>query len=212
MGPWESEGMQPLSVGAEASIFQSDFLGRKAIVKKRAAKAYRHPVLDQRLRSARTRKEARLLREARRAGVRTPMVYDVDLKESTLVMEFIDGDKVRELLEERPEEADAVCYRIGADLGRLHSNRIAHGDLTTSNMILMPDGQLCFLDISMGESMAELEALGVDIQLFHRAFLSAHSSLAPSYESFLRGYLEHQDQGRMVLERAEEIRNRGRYT
>ena len=204
--------MQPLSVGAEASIFQSDFLGRKAIVKKRTAKAYRHPTLDQRLRNACTRKEARLLREARRAGVRTPMVYDVDLSESTLVMEYIEGDKVRELLEQRPEMADEVCYRIGADLGRLHSHRIAHGDLTTSNMILMPDGTLCFLDISLGESMAELEALGVDLQLFHRAFLSAHSTLADSYDSFLKGYMDHQEKGRSVLERAEEIRNRGRYT
>jgi TP53 regulating kinase-like protein/N6-L-threonylcarbamoyladenine synthase/protein kinase Bud32 len=212
MASWEFEGVQPLSIGAEASLFQSEFLGRKAVVKKRLPKPYRHPALDDRLRISRTRKEARLLREARRAGVRTPLVYDVDLQESTLVMEFIEGEKVRELLERAPEDADAICHRIGSDLGLLHSHRIAHGDLTTSNMILMPDGTLCLLDISLGESMAEVEALGVDLQLFHRAFMSAHSSLASSYDSFLRGYLEQNENGRRVLERAEEIRNRGRYT
>jgi tRNA A-37 threonylcarbamoyl transferase component Bud32 len=42
--------------------------------------------------------------------------------------------------------------------------------------------------------------------------MSAHSSLASSYDSFLRGYLEQNENGRRVLERAEEIRNRGRYT
>ena len=152
------------------------------------------------------------MREARRSGVRTPVVYDVDVRESTIIMERIEGRKVREVLETHPEMADSICYKIGLNLAKLHSGRITHGDLTTSNMILMEDGTLCFFDISMGESMAELESLGVDLQLFHRAFMSAHSRLSDSYQSFLRCYKENYADSASVLERAEDIRNRGRYT
>jgi len=182
------------------------------VMKKRTPKAYRHPTLDERLRMSRTRKEARLLREARRSGVRTPMVYDVDVRESIIIMEKIEGKKVREVLEQNPSMADSICYDIGRNLAMMHSSRVTHGDLTTSNMILMEDGTLCFFDISLGESMAELESLGVDLQLFHRAFMSAHSSLSDSYVSFLRGYQENYAESALALERAEDIRNRGRYT
>lgn len=204
--------MEPISVGAEASIFETEFFGLPAVMKQRTPKVYRHPTLDERLRTSRTRKEARLLGEARRSGVRTPVVYDVDVQESIIIMEKIEGKKVREILEQHPSMADDICYDIGRNLAFLHSNRVTHGDLTTSNMILMEDGTLCFFDISLGESNAELESLGVDLQLFHRAFMSAHSRLSDSYQFFLRAYKENYADSALVLQRAEDIRNRGRYT
>lgn len=204
--------MRLLGTGAEASLFLDDYLGLPAVVKRRSAKSYRHPELDRQLRSSRTRREARLLREARRAGVRTPLVYDVDLQESVLILEMVEGEKLRVVLEERPEDAPALCRRVGEALGRLHSGRVAHGDLTTSNMILMPDGEICLLDISLGESMADLEAMGVDVHLFRRAFLSAHSSLEDAYDDFLEGYSGSNPEAAAVLARAEDIEGRGRYT
>ncbi|HLE95792.1 MAG TPA: bifunctional N(6)-L-threonylcarbamoyladenine synthase/serine/threonine protein kinase, partial [Candidatus Thermoplasmatota archaeon] len=58
--------------GAEATVTAADFLGRAAVRKVRSAKTYRHPTLDRRVASDRTRREARFLALARRAGVRTP--------------------------------------------------------------------------------------------------------------------------------------------
>ncbi len=67
------------AVGAEATVSNVVFLGREAVMKSRPPKAYRLPELDRHIRSVRTRNEARLMREARKAGVRTPCVYDIDL-------------------------------------------------------------------------------------------------------------------------------------
>ena len=65
--------------GAEAEVEETEFLGRPAMVKIRPPKGYRLPELDAHIRSTRTRSEARIMHEARLAGVRTPCIYDLDL-------------------------------------------------------------------------------------------------------------------------------------
>jgi len=65
--------VRPKARGAEASIRAVDWWGFPAVVKERDAKGYRPKALDDRLRKERTRTEARLLGEARRLGVRTPI-------------------------------------------------------------------------------------------------------------------------------------------
>ncbi|MDR0778426.1 MAG: Kae1-associated serine/threonine protein kinase, partial [Methanomassiliicoccaceae archaeon] len=60
-----------LGCGAEATVYRSEYLGRDAVVKTRTPKGYRHSELDQHLRSARTKNEAKTMIEARRIGVRT---------------------------------------------------------------------------------------------------------------------------------------------
>src|SRR5579862_6846226 len=132
----------PLSRGAEASIRKVDWLGFAAILKERDPKGYRPKALDERLRKERTRTEARLLGEARRLGVRTPIVYDVDLPKSRLILEELPGPTLKELLDEHREADAAIVAAVrafGGALGRLHAGGIAHGDLTSSN-VLFPDG------------------------------------------------------------------------
>ena len=70
--------------GAEGSVYRISYLGRRAMVKIRSPKQYRIPELDRRIRSQRIRAEARLIREARSAGIRTPIIYDVDTKECSM--------------------------------------------------------------------------------------------------------------------------------
>ena len=126
--------------GAEAVVARTDFLGREAVLKTRVSKGYRHPDLDSHLRTARTRTEVRVMREARSAGVRSPVVYDTDLKEGSITMEYVHGESVKSILTEHPERADEICARIGEMIAKLHRKNISHGDLTTSNMILGDDG------------------------------------------------------------------------
>src|SRR5271170_2031499 len=73
-----SEGPQVYR-GAEAKLRRVDWWGFPALVKERDAKNYRPKALDERLRRERTRTEARLLVDARRLGIRTPLLYDIDL-------------------------------------------------------------------------------------------------------------------------------------
>ncbi len=197
--------------GAEAVVSAGNYLGRDSAVKTRLPKAYRDPYLDRSLRASRVKKEARLLREARSAGVRTPFIYDIDLEESSIVMEMIHGSKVRDALRRDNPDSQSICEKIGASLAKLHSRRISHGDLTTSNMI-MDDGELCLIDFSLGNMPASDEDLGVDVHLLRRAFMSAHSEVSDLFEALMQSYKDNNPDWERVVAKADEIQRRGRYT
>ncbi len=198
--------------GAEAVITSVEFLGRDAVVKSRPPKTYRLPELDAHIRSSRTRNEARIMHEARQAGVRTPCIYDIDLRECTITMERIRGRMVKDVLDSDPSSAPGVCRAIGETVARLHSARICHGDLTTSNMILTDSGDICLIDMSMGCTRAETEDIGVDLRLLERAFTSAHTDLGDAFEGLMESYYSLVPDAKAVRRKVEEIRNRGRYT
>ncbi len=205
------------SRGAEASVRSVDWWGFPAVVKEREAKGYRPKPLDDRLRRERTRTEVRLLVEARRVGVRTPLVYDVDLDKHRLILEELPGPTLRMLLEDpkQPGEALAGAVRsFGETLGRLHAGGISHGDLTSSN-VLFPDGpggRPAFLDLSMGARTPGLEEMGIDLHLVEED-LKALSSRAPALvREFHAGYRAgHPGGAKDVLARAKAIRSRVRY-
>lgn len=201
-----------IAKGAEGSVYRTTFLGRKAIMKVRSPKGYRIPELDKRIRSQRIRSEARLMREARSAGIKTPMVYFIDNVECSITMEEIQGDTVKKHLDEHPEDASRICKEIGRNIAMLHNARISHGDLTTSNMILDNDGNLCIIDFSMGASRVETEDMGVDIRLLERAFNSAHPDLKDAYADIISAYCEVKTKPQQVLNKVQEIKERGRYT
>lgn len=198
--------------GAEAKVFRTVYMERDAILKIRPVKRYRHPDLDRRLRVSRTKNEAKLMREARSAGVRTPVIYDIDLKECGITMEYIRGRRVKEILDENPERSAEICTMIGEALAKLHRAGICHGDPTTSNMILTPGGELCLIDLSLGGSAVGIEEMGVDIHLMKRAFDSAHSSVSGGFGLLSDSYVMNAADGRSVMRRVDDIEGRGRYT
>ncbi len=203
---------RPLASGAEGSVFRTEFLGRPAVVKVRSPKKYRLPELDSSIRTRRIRSEARLLREARRAGVRTPVVYFADLKEGSLTMEAVDGPTAKAYIDAHPEKAGEVCEAIGTNLAHMHDAGVSHGDLTTSNIIVTEGGRLCFIDFSMGTYPADDEAIGVDMRLLERAFASAHPGMEAAYERLLAAYCREKKDSDKVMAKVQEIKDRGRYT
>lgn len=198
-------------MGAEAEVSACDYLGLEAMRKSRPAKAYRRPELDVRIRSSRTRSEARIMQEARRAGVRTPCIYDVDPEDWSITMERIDGPSVKNLLDSGKCDAEQVCRLVGETVAKLHSAGICHGDLTTSNM-LYEDGRICLIDFSMGCTKATMEDIGVDVRLLERAFTSAHIGLEKEFEALMETYYANVPDPDAVKKKVEDIRNRGRYT
>lgn len=198
--------------GAEAIVTHTEYLGYDAIVKSRPAKTYRIPELDKHLRLTRTKNEARLIREARKAGVRTPCVYDIDIHDCSITMEFIKGPTVKEVLDNGSVDPQTLCKEIGRTIAKLHSAKICHGDLTTSNMILSNDGNICIIDFSMGCSRAGTEDIGVDIRLLERAFTSAHAKLSSAFDDLMSEYYSNSSESDLIKRKVEEIRNRGRYT
>jgi TP53 regulating kinase-like protein/N6-L-threonylcarbamoyladenine synthase/protein kinase Bud32 len=197
--------------GAEATVSFTEFLGRQALLKMRPAKSYRLPEIDAHIRNVRTRNEARIMHDARTAGVRTPCIYDIDLKECSITMEYIQGPSVKHYLDEHPDQADEICRKIGTTVAKLHSANICHGDLTTSNMILEGD-EVCLIDFSMGCANAELEDIGVDMRLLERAFSSAHVGLETSFDVLMETYYANIKNAKQVAKKLTDIKNRARYT
>ena len=201
-----------LKRGAEAELRRTEFLGRPAVEKYRVPKAYRLSELDEDLRRARIRMEAKLMAEARAAGVGVPILYDINLVDNKIVMEFVDGPTAKDVLEGGGPAAHAVAREIGRIAGRLHKAGIVHGDLTTSNM-LVRDGRIVMIDFSLGGKDDRAEARGVDLHLLREALTSAHRNATAYYRDVLRGYREAMgDEAKEPIAKVREIEERGRYT
>jgi Kae1-associated kinase Bud32 len=84
--------------GAEAKVAALMFSGRRAIVKQRVRKTWRHPVLDEKLTKRRLLQEARCLYKCRKAGVTTPTLFSVDADNDRIYMEEIIGQSVKSFL------------------------------------------------------------------------------------------------------------------
>jgi len=199
--------------GAEAHIYEGVWLGKSVIVKRRVPKAYRHPELDRAIRARRTAREAQALRRAKEAGVPTPVIYVVDLATATIIMEFVRGKRLKELVAEVGEASLPLFEQLGRLTGRLHKAGLIHNDLTTSNVVVAPDGSLVLLDFGLSEFSAELEKRGVDIHLFKRVLESTHHYVAnEAWEAFIGGYRASLGpKAEEVIQRAKEIELRGRY-
>lgn len=200
-----------LKRGAEAEIHFSSYLGRKAIVKKRVKKNYRNDFIDNKLRRERTKEEAKLISEVKKFGVSTPIIYDIDLKNFEITMEYIDGNRVKEFLNNiSASERKKICIEIGKNIAKMHKADIIHGDLTTSNLILRNE-KIYFIDFGLGNKTIELEDKGVDLHVLMEAFKSTHSEINYCFEYVLNGYKEEYEKAKEVIEKMNEIVKRGRY-
>jgi len=201
--------------GAEASLYLEEWHNRRVILKKRLPKRYRLPKLDREIQVQRTKHEPQIINRAKKAGVPAPIIFMVDLAEAAVVMEFVEGRQVKQVLNDLPQEKrTCLCRHIGNLIGKLHSNGIIHGDLTTSNLILTPQGRIVFVDFGLSEQTRELEARGVDLHLMKRALNSTHHRHAEEcFEAITDGYREVMGEraAREVLGKIMEIEKRGRY-
>jgi Kae1-associated kinase Bud32 len=203
--------------GAEASLRRVDWWGFPALAKEREAKGYRPKALDERLRRERTRTEARLLVDARRLGVRTPILYDIDLARHRLILEELPGPTLKAVLEDPALPAPTVTAAVrafGEALGRLHAGGISHGDLTSSNILFPdgPEGRPALLDLSMGSRSPGVEELGIDLHLAEGDLRALHPKAEGLVRAFHQGYALGNPAGaRAVRQRAKEIRGRMRY-
>jgi len=204
--------MQVLYQGAESRIYLDTFDGQEVVVKERIAKGYRIKRLDEELRKLRTRKEVKLLTEVRKLGILTPKIFNVDEKNHKIIMENIKGERLKEYLNSvSPDEIKPICFQLGKLIGKLHSNNIVHGDLTTSNMILN-DEQIYFIDLSLGEFTQRIEDKGIDMKLLKEAIKSTHFKIFDEvWNNILLGYKEGYKESDLVLNQLKEIEKRARY-
>jgi bifunctional N6-L-threonylcarbamoyladenine synthase / protein kinase Bud32 len=192
-----------LDNGAEAVVYLEEGPeGKKVLIKERVPKAYRHKEIDEKIRTERNRTEARLLSEARRSGVSTPIIYDVE--DFKLKMQYIDGVPIKYLI------TSEISEKVGELIGKLHSSGIIHGDLTTSNLLLAGK-RLYLLDFGLAYFDKGVEARGVDVHVLFQTFESTHRAHEALVEAFKKGYQSTFIDSENVLKRVEEIKKRARY-
>jgi len=202
--------MEIFKQGAEAILYLVTFENQKALVKERIPKKYRLSKIDEKLRKERTREEVKLLTEARKFGVKTPPLFDVN--EYKIVMQYIDGKTVRETFyTARKEDVIKISKEIGKIIGLLHSNGIIHGDLTTSNMIIK-NNKIFLIDFGLGEFSKKIENQGVDLNLFEESIKATHFKFfSVIWENVLNAYKKEYKSANEVLMKVDEIEKRARY-
>lgn len=205
--------MKIIKQGAEALIYINSFEDQKVLVKERIKKNYRITQIDDQIRRARTKKEVKLMTDARKIGVLTPTILHVDYVKQKIYMEFIDRAVVKDFLNSNKgeEEIRKVCEKIGTAVGKLHSIDLIHGDLTTSNMILKEE-ELYFIDFGLGEHSKRIEDKGVDLNLLFEALSSTHFKILNlCWETIIKAYRKEFKNADAVIEKVKEIEARARY-
>ncbi|MFB6100977.1 MAG: bifunctional N(6)-L-threonylcarbamoyladenine synthase/serine/threonine protein kinase [Haloplanus sp.] len=176
------------------------------VIKRRLPKAYRHPELDARLRRERTVAEARLTSEARRHGVPTPVVRDVDVPEATLTFDHVGDRDLAAALS--PDRARVV----GDHLATLHGAGIVHGDPTVRNVRFDTD-RLFLIDFGLGYHSGHVEDHAMDLHVFGGSVrgTATETDADAVLSAFEAGYAAGRDDADAALSRLREIEGRGRY-
>lgn len=222
--------MEILKQGAEAKLYVGEYQGQRCLVKERFQKKYRHPDLDKQLTRERIRAEVKTIARCQNIDVKTPKIYGSDETDRKIYMEYLDTavtskSYINETIVQKPETVqDDLIKRLGTEIGiivgRLHSNNIVHGDLTTSNVLLTPKGEpddlfsdydLVIIDFGLSQYQNSPRAKGVDLYVLERALLSTHSSVPKLFPTILASYTkENSKDAESVIAKFEEVRARGR--
>jgi len=202
--------MKLIKKGAEGDLFLTVWNKQKAVLKARKEKNYRNSQLDNRIRKQRTIRESKIISEVKSFGISTPLVYFVDTKNCTILMQYIRGTLIHDL----PKSKLAlICKKIGQIVGTMHKNGIMHGDLTTTNFILS-HGRIFVIDFGLAIRTKKPEDHAVDLRLFKEILNSAHVSIMKNaWNNFLQGYKTSVGISRFnkVTNLVSVIESRGRY-
>jgi Kae1-associated kinase Bud32 len=210
--------------GAEAILIKGPWFDQaEALYKVRVKKAYRIYAIDEKLRLERTVMEARILDTLLEAGVAVPALLDVDARAGIIVMEFVRGPRIKDILYELHDKIGLVFETIGREVARIHELDIIHGDLTTSNIIYESDIDadeisFRFVDFGLARHTTSIEDKSIDVHLFKRVISSTHATLFDAiFPRFLAGYGDFMnargktEEFHKMTKRLAQIETRGRY-
>jgi len=165
--------MRLVKKGAEADIYVTKWNNSKAILKIRKTKNYRNQILDSTLRKQRTIKESQTISEVKSYGILAPVVYFVNLKDSSILMQQIPGKPIHDLSNSK---IISLSKQMGHIVGILHKNGVMHGDLTTSNFILFKN-KVYVIDFGLSQKTIKPEDHAVDLRLIKEILNSAHATI-----------------------------------
>lgn len=189
--------------GAEATLTRI----KNGLVKRRLAKTYRVKELDERIRKLRTRSEFKIIKHLSANGVNVPHVFSLNEENFEFELEHLNGVLLRiKLGDVNSKVAANLCEKAGVQIAKVHLAGVVHGDCTTSNLLASPNGEIYVIDFGLAEMTNSNEERALDLQLFKKTVALV------LFEAFLKGYVsEMKSQAKPVIERLENIEQRGRY-
>ena len=187
--------MELLGIGAEASVYRQD----SKVIKKRTRKNYRLKQLDDKLLQSRTKKEAKILKKLEDIA---PKLFS--FSNHTIEMEYLKGDLVRNILDKKPQIISSIAKTITI----LHNKNIAHGDLTTGNMMLV-EKEIKLIDFGLSKTTLKIEDKAVDLHIFKQSLISKHHGV---YQQIWGKFLEEYKpvDKKEILKRFAEVESRGK--
>ena len=213
-----------LYLGAEAEVISGTWHGRPAVLKKRRPRGWRHPDLDASLTRKRITNEIKLTIWLARRGAPVPAIWDVDIEESIIIMERIEGKPLIEVLRNN-EHDEELLINVGKAIRELHRNAVNHGDLSTNNILIDNNRNPVLIDLGLSSREYDLEGFGIDLHVLHEILRASHPDVKGAMDLVLKGYQELDEElgkpqpapggmppeAKDVLKRLEQIMMRVRY-
>jgi tRNA A-37 threonylcarbamoyl transferase component Bud32 len=220
--------------GAEAKIFLDE--KNNTVIKDRISKSYRIPELDKKIIKQRTKAETKLLTKANKI-VNSPLP-EKSKDSNKIIMPYVNGEKLSTSLNDFPlEKQKQIMKKVGEAVAKIHKEDIIHGDLTTSNMILVSDNSkdklnhnkisndkqtnkqiadnnfnIFFIDFGLGYISRKVEDKAVDLHLLKQALEAKHfTHWKELFNEFQEAYSKENKESDKIYERMTAIEKRGRY-
>ena len=200
--------------GAESKIWFGKYQGINMVKKERFKKNYRADELDKRLTRERIRAEVKAINKLKEKCTELDklMATIMHVTDREIIMtEIEDGQTVCQYINDKNNEnIDVVLDKLGKTIALIHKNGIIHGDLTTSNFIIVNSNDLIPIDFGLSSFSTTSEDRAVDLYVLERAFLSTHVNA--DFNRILVTYSNEMGQtvGESILKKLDEVRMRGR--
>lgn len=200
--------------GAESKIWFGKYQGINVVKKERFKKNYRVDELDKRLTRERIRAEVKAINKLKEKCTELDklMATIMHVTDREIIMtEIEDGQTVCQYINDRNNEnIHVVLDKLGKTIALIHKNGIIHGDLTTSNFIIVDSNDLIPIDFGLSSFSTTAEDRAVDLYVLERAFLSTHVNA--DFNRILVTYSNEMGQtvGESILKKLDEVRMRGR--
>src|SRR5262245_33995352 len=154
-----------LGTGGMAEVFEGRdrLLSRRVAIKVPLSQYAHDPEFAQRF-----RREARAAASLSHPGV--VAVYDTGAENGThfIVMEFVDGRTLKEVIRAEaplyPDRAAEITADVCSALAAAHARGLVHRDVKPANVMLMPDGRVKLMDLGIaradaGETVTQTAAM-----------------------------------------------------